>query len=77
MKMFTLIPFESRVLVRDTDRESWLPAVFGFFDECEETRENYNTVGGRFWKQCIPFENNESLVNTTKDCDKFYKTWEK
>ena len=68
----TLKPFESRVLVRDIDRESWLPAIFGFF---EETRENYNTVGGSFWKQCIPFENNESLVNTTKDCDDFYKTW--
>lgn len=72
----TLIPFESRVLVRDTDSESWLPAVFGFFDECEETKENYNTVGGSFWKQCIPFENNEYLINTTKDCNSFYKTWE-
>ena len=73
----TLIPFESRVLVRDTDRESWLPAEFGFFDECEETGENYNTVGGRFWKQCIPYEGNEYLINTTNDCDEFYKTWKK
>ena len=70
----TLMPFESRVLVRNSLDGLWKPAVFGF-------RNGYNDnafyiVGGSCWKQCIPYLNNEHLCGTTNDCDDFYKTWE-
>lgn len=70
----TLVPFESRVLVRSSMDGLWKPAVFGF-------RNGYNDnafyiVGGSCWKQCIPYLNNEHLCGTTNDCDDFYKTWE-
>ena len=69
----TLIPFESRVLVRHSMDAIWKPAVFGF-------RNGYNNnafyvVGGSCWNQCIPYLNNEHLCGTTNDCDGFYKTW--
>ena len=70
----SLVPFESRVLVRSSMDGLWKPAVFGF-------RNGYNDnafyiVGGNCWKQCIPYLNNEHLCGTTDDCDDFYKTWE-
>ena len=70
----TLIPFESRVLVRSSMDGLWKPAVFGF-------RNGYNDnafyiVGGSCWKQCIPYMNNEHLCGTTNDCDEYYKNWE-
>lgn len=70
----TLIPFESRVLVRNDMDGLWKPAVFGF-------RNGYNDnafyiVGGSCWKQCIPYLNNEHLCGTTNDCNEYYKTWE-
>lgn len=69
----TLVPFESRVLVRSSMDGLWKPAVFGF-------RNGYNDnafyiVGGSCWKQCIPYLNNEHLCGTTNDCDEYYKTW--
>lgn len=69
----TLVPFESRVLVRISMDDIWRPAVFGF-------RNGYNdnafcVVGGSCWKQCIPYLNNEHLCGTTNDCDEYYKTW--
>ena len=69
----TLIPFESKVLVRSSMDGLWKPAVFGF-------RNGYNDnafyiVGGSCWKQCIPYLNNEHLCGTTNDCDEYYKTW--
>ena len=69
----TLIPFESKVLVRSSMDGLWKPAVFGF-------RNGYNDnafyiVGGSCWKQCIPYLNNEHLLGTTDDCDEYYKTW--
>lgn len=70
----TLVPFESRVLVRSSMDGLWKPAVFGF-------RNGYNDnafyiVGGSCWKQCIPYLNNEHLCGTTNDCDEYYKIWQ-
>lgn len=67
----TLKPFESRVLVRSTDSNIWLPAIYGFTDS-----DRYYAVGGFYWKQCITYEGNEHLLGTAKNCDEFYKTWE-
>lgn len=69
----TLIPFESRVLVRDDGYSLWNPSLWGLYDK--EHRFPYVTVGSRY-KQCIPYENNEHLLGTTNDCDEYFKTWE-
>lgn len=66
----TLIPFESRVLVRNADGDLWKPAVYGF----SHSKGHY-VVGGVYWGRCIPYEDNEHLRGTTNDCDDFYKTW--
>ena len=65
----TLIPFESKVLVRDADHE-WEGAVFGRYNG-----DSFFTIGGLNWGQCIPYEGNEHLFGKTDDCDEFYKTW--
>ena len=68
----TLVPFESRVLVRDTDYYKWEGAWFGRYDG-----NSFFIIGGIDWKYCIPYEGNEHLLGTTDDCDDFYKTWKK
>lgn len=69
----TLVPFESRVLVRAMANDSWRPAIFG----CVVTNNScpYVTLGGVCWAQCIPYEGNEHLLSKTDECDDFYKTW--
>ena len=71
-----LVPFESRVLVRDSDNGSWCPSFFGYckINNCLNCL-TYNTIRG-FYRQCIPYEGNEHLLGTTNDCDEYYKTWE-
>ena len=67
----TLIPFESKVLVRSSKGQSWTPAFFG--RKCKDN--GYMTTFG--WCQyCIPFEPNMHLMGTTQHCSNFYKTWE-
>ena len=66
----TLKPFESKVLVRDTQSQTWKPAIYGY-----KAYSLYTVVGGRSYCQCIPYEGNEHLLGTTNDCDDYYKTW--
>ena len=66
----TLVPFESRVLVRDVDHNEWEGAVFGRYDG-----NSFFTIGGVDWRYCIPYEGNEHLFGTTNDCEDYYKTW--
>lgn len=68
----TLVPFESRVLVRDYGYSLWQPSLWGLYDK--EHMFPYITIGSRY-RQCIPYEENEHLLGTTDDCDEFYKTW--
>lgn len=65
----TLVPFESRVLVRSVDGDLWKPAIYGF----SHSKGCY-VVGGVYWAQCIPYEGNEHLRGKTNSCDAFYKT---
>ena len=67
----TLKPFD-KVLVRDFDNETW---EINFFSRL---------LDGKHFKcldltyvQCIPYEGNEHLLNTTNKCDEFFKVWEK
>ena len=69
----TLKPFESRVLVRDSEMGIWLPDFFGCLDNSNECP--YMVVGGIRWKYCIPYEGNEHLLGKTEECKDFYKNW--
>lgn len=66
----SLIPFESRVLVRSSFGDIWRPAIYGFTNS-----KKYYIIGGSYWTQCIPYEANKELLGTTNDCDDFYKIW--
>jgi hypothetical protein len=68
----TLKPFESKVLVRDNDLDTWKPSFWGYLRGGEFM---YDTVRGVF-RQCIPYKGNEYLRGTSEDCNKYYKTWE-
>lgn len=68
----TLIPFESRVLIRDHKSQKWYPAIWGVYDP--ETCFPYKLIGC-ISNCCIPYEGNEHLINTDNDCNEYYKTW--
>lgn len=70
----TLVPFESRVLVRDNIDEVWLPCFFGGICN-NDNNYPYRIVGGERWKCCIPYEGNEHLLNKKEDCSEYYKNW--
>lgn len=70
----TFIPFESRVLVRDHDKDVWRASFWGCLIN-NRYGYNYDTTRG-YSKQCIPYEGNEHLLGKTDDCKNFYKTWE-
>lgn len=69
----SLIPFESRVLVRSYTDSLWRPAIFGFYKK--DNPAPYFVLGGTYWKYCIPYEGNEHLRGKVDDCDSFYKNW--
>lgn len=55
-------PFD-KVLVRDSNSSTWQPELFYKFEG------RYYTVGDVDWSQCIPYEGNEHLLDTTKTPD--------
>lgn len=59
-------PFD-KVLVRDDIDDVWRLAQYAFEDKGIEFK--YNTVGGEYWQYCIPYEGNEHLLGTTKNCE--------
>ena len=66
----TLVPFESKVLIRNDESQHWIPAFWGYKRNVE-----YVTTFG-WCKYCIPFDGNENLLGTSGDCEEYYKTWE-
>lgn len=66
----TLVPFETKVLVRDVSHHEWEGAIFGRYDG-----KKFFTIGGLDWGCCIPYEGNEHLFGTTNECDEYYKNW--
>lgn len=67
--LWTPKPFD-KVLVRNSDADKWLA---GFFEKFEKSWNNpYHIMNLHHmtdfaFKQCIPYEGNESLLGTTKD----------
>lgn len=69
----SLIPFESRVLIRDYEENIWIPAFWGCILDRKQMR--YLTTRGAY-HFCIPYEGNEHLLGKTDKCHDFYKIWE-
>lgn len=55
-------PFD-KVLCRDSSDDMWKANLFSH--EAPKYAYPYYMCGGNFYKQCIPYEGNESLVGTT------------
>lgn len=66
----TLVPFESRVLVRHNKYNKWCGAFFSYIDN-----DTFTTTAGKSYPMMIPYENNEHLLGKIDDCDPYYKTW--
>ena len=68
----TLKPFD-KVLVRQDVYGKWGINFFGFYNYDEGY---YYTTGNWMYKQCIPYEGNQHLLDTNNDCDEYFKNWE-
>lgn len=71
----TLKAFESRVLVRTSNHKKWVAAFYSHYDK--DALLHHCVVGGLWYEQCIPYEGNEHLLDTTNECNEYYKTWKK
>lgn len=70
----TLIPFESRVLVRENKTDVWEPAFYGFFNQ---HNKRFYTASRGTWLMCIPYnEDTKHLTGTSDECIDFYKNWQ-
>lgn len=73
----TLKPFD-KVLVRT---KTFTPAwTIDFYDGYRPNKGGsftpFAVTGGKYFQQCIPYEENKHLLGKTDDCNDFYKTWE-
>ena len=55
-------PFE-QVLVRDHENDVWTCGIYSHYDN---NRNDSHVCTDTAWKQCIPYEGNEHLLNTNK-----------
>lgn len=69
----TLVPFESKVLVRNSDLDEWRGAFWSYLTN-DMYGFNFDTTRG-YYKQCIPYKGNEHLLGKTKNCADYYKIW--
>ena len=58
------------MLVRDTGTDNWIGAFYSHYKS-----KKFYIIGGSYYYQCIPYECNEHLLNTTNDCADLYKNW--
>ena len=58
-----LKPFD-RVLVRNDKEDQWSANIFSY-----QVRDMYHCLGEDYWRYCIPYIGNESLLGTTKDVE--------
>lgn len=54
-------PFD-KVLVRNDKEDQWSANIFSY-----QVRDMYHCLGECYWRYCIPYIGNESLLGTTKD----------
>jgi hypothetical protein len=65
----TLKPFD-KVLMHSSNAREWVATFYSHYND----KKFYGC--GMCCNQCIPYEGNEHLINTTNDCDKFFIVWE-
>ena len=71
----TLKPFD-RVLVRDSDNESWCCDLFSHIRE-ENIGYKYVASGFFLYRCCIPYnKETKHLVGTTGEAPEYYRYWE-
>jgi hypothetical protein len=69
----TLKPFD-KVLVRCSTLEKWHIQLFEKYDKTYQ--DPFICIGCNKYKQCIPYEGNEHLLDKADDCNEYFKTWE-
>ena len=75
-KFDTLVPFESRVLVRHHKDNKWCGSFFSFIDRDHHSYcYKFVTTAGKSYPMMIPYNGNEWLLGKTDDCDEYYKNW--
>ena len=68
----TLKPFD-QVLVREDNKKLWR---IHFFERLNNIlKDRFVCLGGYRYHQCVPYEGNEHLLNTSNEPDNFYITW--
>ena len=73
----TLVPFESKVLVRHNIGNKWCGSFFSHIDgDFHSHCYKFVTTAGKSYPMCIPYADNQHLLGTTNDCEEYYKTWE-
>lgn len=70
-----LKPFD-KVLVRCSSLEKWHIQFFEKYNTDSSTKFPFICLCNNKYSQCIPYENNQHLLDTANDCNDFYKTWE-
>ena len=70
----TLKPFD-KVLVRCNSLEKWHVQFFEKYNTESSTKYPFVCLCNSKYCQCIPYEGNEHLLETTDDCNEFYKNW--
>jgi hypothetical protein len=67
----TLKPFD-KVLVAHNKGEWHIQ----FFEKYSPTSKlPFICIGGSVYQKCVPYEENKHLMDTTNDCDEYYKIW--
>lgn len=73
----TLVPFESKVLVRHNKDNKWTGSFFSFIDRDLQLHcYKFVTTADKSYPMMIPYKGNEYLLGKTDDCQDFYKIWE-
>ncbi len=69
-----LKPFD-KVLVRCSSLEKWHIQFFEKYNTESSAKFPFICLCYNKYSQCIPYENNQHLLDTANDCNDFYKTW--
>lgn len=70
----TLKPYD-KVLVRLNSLDCWHIQYFEKYDKGEQ-KYHFICLCECKYEQCIPYEENKHLLNTSNNCNNYYKTWE-
>lgn len=70
----TMKPFD-KVLVRCNSLEKWHIQFFEKYNIESDAKYPFICLCNSKYCQCIPYEGNEHLCDTTNECDEYFKNW--